>query len=75
MRRRIELLRSEVLRSGGTLESLSPDAVLGRGYSITTRVKDGRIVSRSADLEAEDEIHVRFHAGSVRGLVKAVEEG
>ena len=74
LQRCIEGNRSEVTRLEGSLQALSPDSVLGRGYSITTRIKDGDVVLRSEDLDEEEEVRIRFHEGAVRGLVKEIEE-
>ncbi|RIK30213.1 MAG: exodeoxyribonuclease VII large subunit [Anaerolineae bacterium] len=43
------------------LESLSPLAVLGRGYAVVTRKSDGGVVSRVA--QASDEMNVRVSDG------------
>jgi exodeoxyribonuclease VII large subunit len=55
------------------LAALDPNAVLLRGYSITTRVRDGRIVTRSAELEKAEALRIRFAAGAVRGMVEEIE--
>jgi exodeoxyribonuclease VII large subunit len=55
------------------LTALSPEAVLHRGYSITTRERDRRIVTRSEELQTEDTIRIRFASGSVRGIVESIE--
>jgi len=45
------------------LESLSPLAVLARGYSVTTRATDGQIVRNATDLQDGEQIVSRFHEG------------
>jgi exodeoxyribonuclease VII large subunit len=54
--RRIEALTAR-------LESLSPLAVLARGYSVTTRATDGQIVLSAAELNDGETIVSRFHEG------------
>ena len=55
------------------LESLSPLAILGRGYSLTTRVSDGRLIDDAAVLNAGDEIRTRFAQGEAISEVRRVE--
>ncbi|MCE9556925.1 MAG: exodeoxyribonuclease VII large subunit [Planctomycetes bacterium] len=45
------------------LESLSPLAVLARGYSVTTRATDGQIVRNATELQDGEQIVSRFHEG------------
>jgi exodeoxyribonuclease VII large subunit len=71
--RRIFDLRFRYSAVREKLTALNPDAVLSRGYSITTRMRDGRIVTRSGDLQKDDALRIRFAAGSVRGLVEEIE--
>ena len=58
-------------RFGGILRSLSPDSVLRRGYSITTRMPGGEIITRAALLSGGDAIGIRFADGTVYGRVDA----
>jgi exodeoxyribonuclease VII large subunit len=55
------------------LESLSPLAVLGRGYSLTTRVSDGRLIDDASALCEGDEIRTRFAHGKAVSTVKRLE--
>jgi exodeoxyribonuclease VII large subunit len=48
-------------------------AVLSRGYSLTQRAADGRIVRDAAELAPGDEIHTRFQRGSAASRVERVE--
>jgi exodeoxyribonuclease VII large subunit len=69
-------LREFRVKSDGAREKLSalnPGAVLLRGYSITTRARDGRIVTRSGELQPADAVHIRFASGSARGIVESIE--
>jgi exodeoxyribonuclease VII large subunit len=65
--------RAGIAAAAGKLETLSPLAVLGRGYSLTSRASDGRLVRTSADIRAGDEIVTRFHQGSARSVVQKLE--
>jgi exodeoxyribonuclease VII large subunit len=47
------------------LDSLSPLAVLSRGYSITFRSDTGTVVTESATVEAGDSLRVRLHRGEI----------
>ena len=49
IRHRLELARHKTESFASPLESLSPLAVLGRGYSITERASDGRVIRAPAN--------------------------
>ena len=70
---RIRELRLKSASVREKLAALNPEAVLLRGYSITTRARDGLIVTRSEELQAADKMHIRFASGSVRGIVESIE--
>jgi exodeoxyribonuclease VII large subunit len=55
------------------LESLSPLAVLGRGYSFTVRTADGRLIDDASLLSQGDEIRTRFGRGEAVSEVKLVQ--
>ena len=66
-------MRSENFRHViGKLEVLSPIAILGRGYSITTKLPDGVIVKDAAVLKQGDLVETRLGKGSFRGRVEEV---
>ena len=69
LRQRLLLARSQVQQQAARLESLSPLGVLARGYSLTQRAADGRIVRDAAELEPGDEIVTRFGKGSAASRV------
>ena len=61
-----QLLRASTQRIdsfSAQLESLSPLAVLARGYSVTTRAADGQVIRSAADLRAGEQIVSRFDQG------------
>lgn len=51
------------------LTSLSPLAVLGRGYSITRRLPDGLILRRPGDAAIGQEVDIRLAAGNLRAKI------
>jgi exodeoxyribonuclease VII large subunit len=55
------------------LRSLSPSAVLNRGYSIVTRRLDGRLVSRVLQVQKGDELKVRVQDGEFESRVSGDE--
>ncbi len=57
------------------LESLSPLAVLGRGYSLTQRTADGRVIRDAAELTAGEQITTRFARGEATSRVEEIRPG
>jgi exodeoxyribonuclease VII large subunit len=55
------------------LESLSPLAVLSRGYSVTQLARDGRLILDARDVAVGDEIATRLHRGSVTSRVEQID--
>lgn len=64
----LHLLKSKI-------EDLSPLSVLKRGYSITRKMPEGRVVSGSAGLEKGDKLNILFAAGEADCEVEEVREG
>ncbi len=60
-------------RALGRLDSLSPLAVLGRGYSLT-RAADGRIVRTAREVQPGDPLSVLLHEGSLDCRVERARE-
>jgi exodeoxyribonuclease VII large subunit len=56
------------------LFALDPQTVLRRGYSITRRVSDGRILISAADLRGSEAVTIRFAEGAAAGTIAAVIE-
>jgi exodeoxyribonuclease VII large subunit len=69
----IQSRRSRLETAAGRLTALDPEAVLKRGYSITTRRRDGRIVTRAGELEPAEVVRIRFSEGAVLGRVESLE--
>jgi exodeoxyribonuclease VII large subunit len=69
------LLASERLAAGAArLESLSPVAVLGRGYSITEKAATGEVVRSSSTLSPGELITTRFSQGAATSRVESIDE-
>lgn len=69
-------LKENVFNSiAGKLGSLSPFAVLERGYSITARMPDGNIVKNAASLKAGDKVRTRLKKGMFVSRVERIEGG
>jgi exodeoxyribonuclease VII large subunit len=58
----------------GKLDSLSPLAVLGRGYSLTQDTKNGKLITSVKQLKLGSEIRTRLAEGSVVSTVKEIED-
>lgn len=70
MRHRLDRARRAAAAASAQLESLSPLAVLGRGYSLTTRVSDGRLIGDAAALNPGDQLSTRFGRGTAVSRVE-----
>lgn len=66
-------LKKEALKSvAGKLDALSPLGILGRGYSITIRKKDGKLVKDASILRKKDLIKTRLAKGEIISKVEDV---
>jgi exodeoxyribonuclease VII large subunit len=70
VRQRMKTARDRLESLAGRLDSLSPLAVLGRGYSLTQREADGRIVRDAADVCAGERIVTRLARGRLTSRVE-----
>jgi exodeoxyribonuclease VII large subunit len=59
----------------GKLESLSPLAILARGYSICFGVPNRRILKAAADAAVGSQVAVRLHRGELQCVVRGVDPG
>jgi exodeoxyribonuclease VII large subunit len=74
MRQRALHSRQRLETLSARLESLSPLAVLKRGYSITGRASDGQLIHSSTELQVGEEIFTQFAQGRAISRVEGVEE-
>ena len=58
----------------GKLQTLSPLAVLERGYSIARVLPSKKVVRRASMLKAEDRVNVKVHRGEFIARVEEIEE-
>jgi exodeoxyribonuclease VII large subunit len=70
---RMDGRRAALARVAGKLDSLSPVAVLSRGYALAFG-DDGRLLRRSADVTVGDAVRVRLGEGAFRARVTARDE-
>jgi exodeoxyribonuclease VII large subunit len=70
IRRRLARETDRMKAIAGRLESLSPLGVLARGYSLTTRAADGKLVRTSSDVLPDDMIQTRLAFGSIVSRVE-----
>lgn len=67
-----ERRRRQIEATASQLTQLSPLAILGRGYSILTKIRDGTIVRRAEDTHPGEEIVARLSQGRLGCTVKHV---
>jgi len=70
--RRLEVARGAVDARAGQLASLSPLGVLGRGYSLTSRLADGRLLRSASEAAVGDILRTRLAEGEVTSRVESV---
>ena len=73
IRRRLESCRERLATAAGRLGALSPLRVLERGYSITRRLDDGRVVRRASQVNPGQPIESILHEGRLVSRVEPPE--
>jgi exodeoxyribonuclease VII large subunit len=73
IRRLLQVARHRAEAAAAQLESLSPLAVLARGYSLTQRTADGAVVHDAASLAPGESITTRFARGQAISRVEQIE--
>jgi len=53
------------------LDALSPLKILGRGYAVCERDKDGQIITDASEVDAGDRFRARLRRGIILGIVEA----
>ena len=71
---RFEAHRLRLSRIQARLLALNPEGILKRGYSITTRLRDGQVVTRTGQVTAGENLKIRLARGSIQSTVNATEE-
>lgn len=70
---RLKTLHHQLAGRATRLDALSPLAVLGRGYAITT-TETGQVVRDAREVTAGDELTVRLHRGRLRTQAVEIHE-
>ena len=70
--RRQEQARSQWQELATALNSLSPLAVLGRGYSLTRTIPDGKVIADATTLTSGDSVRLTFAKGEARATIDEV---
>ncbi|MEJ2746193.1 MAG: exodeoxyribonuclease VII large subunit [bacterium] len=70
----VELARNRLGAVAGKLESLSPLAVLSRGYSVIVRERDGAVVNAAKQVACGDIVRARLHKGGFTAEVREVQK-
>jgi exodeoxyribonuclease VII large subunit len=69
IRRQLKSARERLSAIASRAEALSPLAVLARGYSVTTREADDKLILGADELAAGDRVLTRLSRGQFRGVV------
>ncbi|RIK86187.1 MAG: exodeoxyribonuclease VII large subunit [Planctomycetota bacterium] len=67
--------QAAVAGAAGKLESLSPLAVLARGYSLTYAADGERLIVDADSLRPGDLLSTQFHRGSATSVVQSIAQG
>ena len=59
-------------KNAAVLTSLSPLAVLQRGYSITRKLPGGEIVRQAASLKTNEEVNIQLAKGNFRARIEKI---
>jgi exodeoxyribonuclease VII large subunit len=70
---RLDQTKHSTAALAAQLESLSPLAVLGRGYTVTTRISDRQAINDALQLMVGEAISTRFATGSAISRVERIE--
>ncbi|MDP2940801.1 MAG: exodeoxyribonuclease VII large subunit [Candidatus Omnitrophota bacterium] len=72
MRHFLKLRQASLQEAASQLNSLSPLNILGRGYSITFGLPEGRVIKDAALAKTGDLIKTRLHKGEIVSFVREV---
>jgi exodeoxyribonuclease VII large subunit len=71
----LESLKNRFYARMAVLDSLSPLAVLNRGYAIVRRLPDGRIVRKADDFSEETAVEIKVASGRFDAKVVRTYQG
>ena len=66
--------RSALETMAGKLESLSPLGVLGRGYSLTFREGESKLITSAEKLKPGQRIVTRFQQGTATSIIESIDD-
>jgi exodeoxyribonuclease VII large subunit len=69
----LNLQRHRLAGLADRLESLNPRAVLDRGYTLTQRLTDGKLITSGDQLHVGDQLTTRFAKGRTTSRVEKIE--
>ena len=69
---RLTTFKERLHKDSALLESLSPLAVMQRGYSITSNVNTGLIIRQTDDLSVGDDVNVRLARGNFNAKIEKI---
>ncbi len=72
---RLTAMKERLQKDSAVLESLSPLAVLQRGYSITSLLASGAIIRQTDDLKTGDDVNVRLARGNFNARIEKIFQG
>lgn len=72
---RLTALKDKLQKDSAVLESLSPLAVLQRGYSITSHIDSGTIIRQTDGLKMGDDVNVRLAKGNFNAKIERIFQG
>ena len=70
-----QVLELETRALQNSLDSLNPLSVLERGYSIVNSSLSGEIIRSFKQVNVDDDIFIKIHEGTLRGVIKEVSSG
>ncbi|MDO8446870.1 MAG: exodeoxyribonuclease VII large subunit [Deltaproteobacteria bacterium] len=70
MRQKVEFTKSKLEREMSLLNSLSPLAILNRGYSITTSIETGMVIKEIGAVKIGDRVGVRVTDGEMECCIE-----
>lgn len=72
IQRQLQRKQARFERVVAAMDALSPLAVLGRGYAIAQRLRDGRVIQQATAVSVGEDVSVRVYQGSLECRVVAV---